>query len=141
RFTHIDAKDPNHKMILTADNVTATEHKDGTWVAVATGSPKAADERSTVTGEKITIYLKERRAVTEGKVKIVTRPKEALPASPQAAPVASASGEKAEPNAKPSSLRERVKGDVVIIGERAEYNYRQKTAVVEGKVVVTNKGD
>src|SRR5262249_12619994 len=81
--THVDFKDPRKKMVLTADRVEATEQKDGSTVAVATGHPKARDDRSDVVGDKITMYLKNRRAVVEGNVKIVTRPKKGADGSPE----------------------------------------------------------
>jgi lipopolysaccharide export system protein LptA len=95
-------------------------------VAVATENPRANDPRNSVTGEKFTIYLKERRVVVEGNTKVVTRPKEKEPA--------------ATPAADDKSIRSQLKGETVITANHLEYDYRRKNLVAEGALKFVNKG-
>jgi lipopolysaccharide export system protein LptA len=132
-------KDEAGKRMLLEGNVIITQ-KDTTFradrieislvdgeprVAVATENPRANDPRNSVTGEKFTIYLKERRVVVEGNTKVVTRPKEKEPASP--------------PAADDRSIRSQLKGETVVTANRLEYDYRRKNFVAEGALKFVNK--
>jgi lipopolysaccharide export system protein LptA len=121
--------------VFRADRIEVSMENDEPRVAVATGNPRATDPRNTVTGEKFTIYLKERRVLVEGNTKVVTRPKEKEPAAPGGgAPGGSA------PAAEEKSLRSQLKGETVITANRLEYDYRRKNLVAEGNLKFVNKG-
>lgn len=111
--------------VFRADRIEISMENDEPRVAVATGNPRANDPRNTVTGEKFTIYLKERRVVVEGSTKVVTRPKEKEPA--------------ATPAADDKSIRSQLKGETVVTANRLEYDYRRKNFVAEGALKFVNK--
>ena len=96
--------------IRTAEQVEATGPSgDQITSAVATGNPKIVDERSQVVGDKITLLMKARRAVVNGHVKIVTRPKKkSAPAASETA--AAASRGEVPPGGAPTPARERIEG-------------------------------
>jgi lipopolysaccharide export system protein LptA len=123
-----------------AERVELTLEGKDVRLAVATGTPEArpqaVDPRNTVTGDKFTIYPEEKRLVVEGTVKVVTRPKENAPEEKAGAP-----GERTgAPADKKGPLRDTIKGDTVITGDRLEYDYRRKNLIAEGSALkVVNK--
>jgi lipopolysaccharide export system protein LptA len=112
-----------------AERIELTLEEREPRVAVATGNARAVDSRNTVTGEKFTIYFKERRVVVENNVKVVTRPKE-KPAG---------AAESTKP-AEEKSLRDRIKGETTVTAQRLEYDYRRKNLDASGNLKCVNKG-
>jgi lipopolysaccharide export system protein LptA len=132
---------------FTADRIDVTMEGQEPTIAVATGSPRATDPRSTITGERFTIYLKERRVVVEGGFKVVTRPKEKGPASGGAAGGQGdggtgrrGDGATAKEAGTQKPLRDQLKGETTITGQKLEYDYRRKNVAAEGSLKVLNRG-
>jgi lipopolysaccharide export system protein LptA len=132
RLTHRDTE-------FTADRIEVQREDGEIKVVIATGSPRANDPRSTITGEKFTIYPKERRVLVEGGFKVVTRPKEEpVAASPQkgnGSPPGTSS-----PGGERKSVRRQLKGETTITGDRLVYNYRRKDVEAQGNLKVLNRG-
>jgi LPS export ABC transporter protein LptC len=89
---------------------------------IATGKPKAVNNRDEVTGEKMTVFPKERRVLVEGNFRVVVLPK------PDEAPPPSN-----------GSVREQVK-DGTMTGDRLEYDYRNKNVAAQGKLKLVSRG-
>jgi lipopolysaccharide export system protein LptA len=108
---------------ITADHMHFDKDAAGKWERiVATGKPKAWDERNEVTGEKMTVYPKERRVVVEGHFRVEVKPK---------------AGD--EPSEDKSDLRGQVK-DGTMTGDRLEYDYRNKNVAAQGNLKMVSRG-
>jgi hypothetical protein len=89
---------------------------------IATGSPRGWNERDEVTGDKMTVYPKEHRAVVEGHFRVVVKPKP---------------GD--EPSEDKSDLRGQVK-DGIMTGDHLEYDYRNKNVAARGNLKIVSRG-
>lgn len=129
---------------FTADRIELVMEGNRARLAVATGNPRAVDPRNTVTGERFTIYLEERRVVVEGGFRVVTRPKEGArdEAKKEAAPAKEQVAGVTQPGATTGqkSLRDKVQGETVITGQKLEYDYRRKNVAAEGNLKIVNRG-
>jgi lipopolysaccharide export system protein LptA len=115
--------DSSGKTKFSADQVVIEKDAQGhAERMIATGHPRAVDERSEVTGERMTLYPKERRVVVEGTVRVVVKPKP---------------GD--EPQEEGGDLRSRVK-DGVMTCDRVEYDYRNKNIGAQGNLKLTSRG-
>jgi lipopolysaccharide export system protein LptA len=90
---------------------------------IATGKPRAVNERNEVTGQKMTVYPKQRLVVVEGNFRVVVQPKP---------------GEEAE-NTQSGNLKDRLK-EGVVTGDRLEYDYRNKNIAAQGNLKLVSKG-
>jgi lipopolysaccharide export system protein LptA len=89
---------------------------------IATGNPRGWNERDEVTGDKMTVYPKEHRAVVEGHFRVVVKPQP---------------GD--EPSEDKSDLRGQVK-DGVMTGDHLEYDYRNKNVAAQGNLKMKSRG-
>jgi lipopolysaccharide export system protein LptA len=89
---------------------------------IATGKPRAANDRNVITGEKMIVYPKERRVVVEGKVHGIVEPKADEPTPDENAPA-----------------RDQVK-DGTIDCDRLEYDYRNKNIAAQGNLKLVSRG-
>jgi lipopolysaccharide export system protein LptA len=89
---------------------------------IATGKPRAVNDRNVITGEKMTVYPKERRVVVEGKVHGIVQPKPDEPPPEESAPA-----------------RDQVK-DGTIDCDRLEYDYRNKNIAAQGNLKLVSRG-
>ncbi|MGC8835314.1 MAG: LptA/OstA family protein, partial [Armatimonadota bacterium] len=88
--------------------------------ASASGGITVADPETTITAEHLAVDLNARKAVLEGGVRIVYKPKPKEPPSGR--------------QEKQAGLREKIREEAVITCARLEYYYRQKRAVATGSV-------
>jgi lipopolysaccharide export system protein LptA len=108
---------------FTADHMVIEKDPAGHPEKVtATGNPRGWNERDEVTGDKMTVYPKERRAVVEGHFRAVVKPQP---------------GD--EPSEDPSDLRGQVK-DGVMTGDHLDYDYRNKNVAAQGNLKMTSRG-
>jgi lipopolysaccharide export system protein LptA len=115
--------DPKGDTFFTADRMQILkDEKRQAKVVIATGKPRAWNDRNEVTGEKMTVYPKEHRVVVEGNFKVVVLPKP---------------GD--EPSKDKSDLKGQVK-DGVMTGDRLEYDYRTKNIAAHGNLHMQSRG-
>lgn len=107
--------------VLTADEIEYNENED-IQTAVATGNVKIVDPDTEITGEKATAYFNEKRAVIDGKVRILVKPKSKKP----------------EEKDK-ESVRSELKDKAVITCDSIEYFYKNKEANASGNLQVVQK--
>jgi len=119
-FTKGELVDVKEKARVQADEIIYNEE---TEKATASGNLKFSDEENEITAPSLSVDLKEKIAVLEGGVTIVNihKPKEG------------AKGEKKE------GIKKYWKEKTVINCQKATYNYRDKIAYLEDKVVVTQE--
>lgn len=107
--------------VLTADEVEYNQNEE-IQTAVATGNVKIVDPENEVTGEKATAFFNEKRAVIEGNVKLVAKPRNRAEGGSQARSVRSEWDEKA-----------------VITCDVIEYLYQKKEATATGNLKIVQK--
>jgi len=90
---------------------------------IATGKARAVNGRNEITGDKMTVYPKERRIVVEGKVHGIMQPKP---------------GEEGPPDEN-APAREQVK-DGTVDCDRLEYDYRNKNIAAQGNLKLFSRG-
>lgn len=115
-ITHKDTKVTADRMVFEKDAKNQVER------IIATGKPRAWNERNEVTGARMIVYPKERRVVVEENVRVVVRPKP---------------GE--TPPSKDGDLRGQVR-DGVMTGDRLEYDYRNKNIAAAGHLKLISRG-
>lgn len=109
--------------IITADHMHFDKDAAGKWEQIiATGNPKAWNERNEVIGDKMTVFPKIRHVVVEGHFRVEVKPKP---------------GD--EPSVDKSDLRGQVK-DGVMTGDRLEYDYRNKNVAARGNIKIVSRG-
>jgi lipopolysaccharide assembly outer membrane protein LptD (OstA) len=106
--------------MLFADSVEYNEN-DKIQTAVATGNFKVTDPQNDITGTKGITYFLEKRAVVEGNVKILAKPKQ---------------GQVKDPN----SAKAKWKDPLTITCDNLEYLYKKKIATLTGHLNVVQKG-
>jgi lipopolysaccharide export system protein LptA len=115
--------DPKGDTKFTAERMQILKDEKGQAERIiATGKPRAWNDRNEVTGEKMTVYPKEHKVVVEGSFRVVVLPK---------------------PGEEPSKDKSDVKGQVkdgVMTGDRLEYDYRSKNIAAEGKLKMVSRG-
>ena len=111
---HVDIR--HGDTTLLADRV---EYDETAGVAVATGSLRIGDSEADITGDKVTVYFKERKGVAEGSVKVAIKPK----------PRKKAESGESSPSGEPTTVS----------CERVEYLYRAKKATATGSVRIVRK--
>jgi lipopolysaccharide export system protein LptA len=108
---------------ITADHMHFDKDAAGKWERIiATGKPKAWNERDEVTGEKMTVLPKERHVVVEGHFRVEVKPK---------------------PGEEPSEDKSDLKGQVkhgTMTGDRLEYDYKNKNVSAEGNLKMASGG-
>lgn len=113
---------PEDEVTLYADRV---EYDGKEEIAQATGHLRMVDPENVLTGKRILVYVKERRAVVEGEVRMVHTPKEAQ--KKEATP-----SEKKEKGERLQKYREEV---TLLTCDRLEYFYRRpRKAIASGRV-------
>jgi len=106
--------------VLTADKIEYNNSED-VQTAVATGKLKIVDPETEITGDRGTAYFNEKRAVIQGNVTVVAKPKP-------------------EPDQKGgSTLRSERREKVVITCDTIEYFYKKKEAVATGNLKIVQK--
>jgi lipopolysaccharide export system protein LptA len=116
RIIHQDTTVTADHMVIQKDAAGKTER------IIATGKPKAWNDRDEVTGEKMTVFPKERRVLVEGNFRVVVLPK------PGEAPPPSSGG-----------VRDQLK-DGTMTGDRLEYDYRNKNVAAQGHLKLVSRG-
>lgn len=105
--------------VMTADRA---EQDIEAQIIHATGNLQVTDPRVELSADKLTIELKEKRAVLEGNVKILVKPKE--PEQTEAQP----------PGEETRSLKTEMREPVQITCERAENLYQKKIITLTGNL-------
>jgi len=120
----------DHAIVEDRDTTFTADHmvieKDATEKVmeriIATGNPRGWNERDEVTGDKMTVYPKEHRAVVEGHFRVVVKP---------------------QPGDEPSEDKSDVRGQVkdgIMTGDHLEYDYRNKNVAAQGNLKMTSRG-
>jgi lipopolysaccharide export system protein LptA len=116
--------DPKGDTKVTADKMVIEKDAEGKAERIiATGKPRAVNERNEVTGKVMTVYPKQRLVVVEGNFRVVVQPKP---------------GEEAV-DPKSGNLKDRIK-EGVVTGDKLEYNYRSKNIAAQGNLKLVSKG-
>jgi lipopolysaccharide export system protein LptA len=116
--------DPKGDTRVTADRMVIEKDAEGkTQRIIATGKPRVVNERNEVTGDKMTVFPKQRLVVVEGKFRVVVQPKP---------------GEEQEEK-EGGSLKDRLK-EGVVTGDKLEYDYRNKNISAKGNLKLVSKG-
>lgn len=106
--------------LLVADSVEYNEDEK-VQTAVATGNLRITDPQNDITGAKGTSYFREKRAVVDGNVKIVTKPK----------------GGQAKTSK--DGIKSNWKEPATITCDKLEYLYKGKVAKLSGNLKITQK--
>ncbi|MEN6521236.1 MAG: LPS export ABC transporter periplasmic protein LptC [Armatimonadota bacterium] len=105
-------------MTMTSDRAVYTKK---TEIVVAEGNFKIVDPENDITGTKGVAYLKERRSVVDGNVKLVTKPKGSDTAKNE------------------ESVQVQLRNPSTITCDKLEYFYKKKVAAADGNIKVTQK--
>ncbi|MBC7327035.1 hypothetical protein H5T87_02835 [bacterium] len=124
-FSKGELTDVKEKARLVADEIIYNEETDQ---ATATGNIKFVDEENEITASSINVDLKEKMAVLEGGVTIVNvrKPKEEKTGAEK-------------PKEEEKGLKRYWKDKTTLKCEKLRYNYKEKIAYLEDKVVVTQE--
>lgn len=106
--------------VLNSDSVEYNQNEK-VQTAVATGNLKITDPQNEITGEKGTTYFREKRAVVDGNVKILAKPR---------------AGEAKDTNSMKGNWKEKA----TITCDKLEYFYKTKVATLTGNLKVVQKG-
>jgi lipopolysaccharide assembly outer membrane protein LptD (OstA) len=105
--------------VITADSIEYNQDAE-VQTAVASGNLKITDPKNEITGNKGTVYFREKRAVIEGTVKIVSQPKSAEASNS-------------------SGIKANMKNPTTITCNNLEYLYKTKIAKLNGQLKIMQK--